>query len=38
MSKLQQKSYFHAAVDSLEQTGRLINAGMDPIQLVHDRI
>ena len=31
MSKLQQKSYFHAAVDSSEQVGRLINAGMCPI-------
>ena len=27
MSKLQQSSFFNAAVDSSEQTGRLINAG-----------
>ena len=27
MSKLQQSTFFHAAVDSSEQTGRLINAG-----------
>ena len=27
MSKLQQSSFFHAAVDSSEQTGRLITAG-----------
>ena len=28
MSKLQQSTIFHAAVDSSEQTDRLINAGM----------
>ena len=27
MSKLQQSTFFHAAVDSSEQTGMLINAG-----------
>ena len=27
MSKLQQSTFFHGAVDSSEQTGRLINAG-----------
>ena len=37
MSKLQQSTFFHAVVDSSEQTVRLINAGLDPIQLVHDR-
>ena len=26
MSKLQQSTFFHASVDSSEQTGRLINA------------
>ena len=26
MSKLQQSTFFHAAVDTSEQTGRLINA------------
>ena len=30
MSKLQQSTFFHAAEDSSEQTGRLINAGMGP--------
>ena len=30
MSKLQQSTFFHAAVDSSEQTVRLINAGMGP--------
>ena len=30
MSKLQQSTFFYAAVDSSEQTGRLINAGMGP--------
>ena len=37
MSQLQQSTFFHAAVDNSEQTGRLINSGMGPIQLVHDR-
>ena len=27
MSKLQQSTFFHAALDSSEQTGRLIDAG-----------
>ena len=30
MSKLQQSTIFHAAVDSSEQTGSLVNAGMGP--------
>ena len=32
MSKLQQSSFFHAAVYSSEQTGRLINAGTISIE------
>ena len=34
MSKLQQSSFFHAAVDSSDQTGRLINAGT--VNLEHE--
>ena len=30
MSKLQQSTFFHAAADSSEQTGRLVKAGMGP--------
>ena len=30
MSKQQQSTFFHAALASSEQTGRLINAGLGP--------